>query len=33
MNLALLDGWRKFVTGRREITWQPDRSAKAAEGT
>jgi cellulose synthase/poly-beta-1,6-N-acetylglucosamine synthase-like glycosyltransferase len=32
MNLALLDGWRKFVTGRREITWQPDRSAKAAEG-
>jgi cellulose synthase/poly-beta-1,6-N-acetylglucosamine synthase-like glycosyltransferase len=32
MNLALLDGWRKFVTGRRDVTWQPDRSVKAAEG-
>jgi hypothetical protein len=26
MNLAMLEGWRKFVSGRAEITWQPDRS-------
>jgi cellulose synthase/poly-beta-1,6-N-acetylglucosamine synthase-like glycosyltransferase len=26
MNLAMLDGWRRFLTGRADITWQHDRS-------
>jgi hypothetical protein len=31
MNLALLDGWRKFLSGQRDITWQPDRSVKTGQ--
>ena len=27
INLAVLDGWRKFLTGHRDVIWQPDRSA------
>lgn len=27
INMAVLDGWRKFLTGHGDVTWQPDRSA------
>lgn len=27
MNLAMLNGWRRFLSGRTDVTWQHDRSA------
>lgn len=27
INLAVLDGWRKFLSGQGDVTWQPDRPA------
>jgi cellulose synthase/poly-beta-1,6-N-acetylglucosamine synthase-like glycosyltransferase len=29
INLAMLEGWRKFLTGRADVTWQHDRSTAA----
>ena len=26
INLAILNGWRKFLTGQADVTWQPDRT-------
>ncbi len=26
INLAMLDGWRKFLSGERDVMWQPDRN-------
>jgi cellulose synthase/poly-beta-1,6-N-acetylglucosamine synthase-like glycosyltransferase len=27
INIAVLDGWRKFLTGEGDVTWQPDRAS------
>ena len=27
INMAILDGWRKFLVGETDVTWQPDRAA------
>jgi hypothetical protein len=27
INLAVLDGWRKFITGQTDVVWQHERSA------